>query len=234
MPADGVDFVQADSEKAGGRVIVCTDLAKSYPMGHGYKRVFKNLNLTIRPGERLGILGRNGAGKTTLIKLMAGVEMPTAGRVDRTMSVSWPLGFGGGFQGSLTGYDNARFIARIYGRDYSDLRDFVEDFTELGRQLRMPVKTYSSGMKARLAFALSLAIEFDCYLIDEVILVGDQDFQRKCHYELFEVRADRALVLASHSADTVRSYCSSALILKNGEGELYDDLEEALGIYTAL
>ena len=150
------------------------------------------------------------------------------------MTTSWPLGFGGGFQGSLTGYDNARFIARIYGQDYAALRDFVEEFSELGKQLRMPVKTYSAGMKARLAFALSLAIEFDCYLIDEVILVGDQNFQRKCHAELFDKRGDRALVLASHSPDTIREYCNRALVLHDGYGVVYDDVEEALAIYSAL
>jgi capsular polysaccharide transport system ATP-binding protein len=203
-------------------------------MGHGRKQVFKDVNLEISPGERIGILGRNGAGKTTLIKLIGGVEYPTAGHVDRQMKVSWPLGFGGGFQGSLTGYDNARFIARIYGREYSDIRDFVQDFTELGAQLKMPVKTYSSGMKARLAFALSLAIEFDCYLIDEVILVGDQNFQRKCHYELFDKRGDRALVVASHNPYTIREYCNRAMILSNGSGTIYDDLEEALSIYNDL
>jgi capsular polysaccharide transport system ATP-binding protein len=203
-------------------------------MGHGRKRVFDHLDLTIGAGERIGILGRNGAGKTTLIKLIGGVELPTSGRVERRMSVSWPLGFGGGFQGSLTGYDNARFIARIYGREYSDIRDYVEEFTELGRQLKMPVKTYSSGMKARLAFALSLAIEFDCYLIDEVILVGDQNFQRKCHDELFGKRGDRALVLASHSIEVIREYCSRAMVLSHGKATLYDNVEEALEIYSAL
>src|SRR5438045_125230 len=142
-------------------MIHCEKLSKSYPMGHGRKHVFTNLNLQVDPGQRVGLLGRNGAGKTTLIKLIGGVEMPTSGRVVREMSCSWPLGFSGGFQGSLTGYDNARFIARIYDRDYKDLRDFVEDFTELGAQLRTPVKTYSSGMRARLAFGLSLAIEFE-------------------------------------------------------------------------
>jgi hypothetical protein len=125
------------------------------------------------------------------------------------MSVSWPLGFAGGFQGSLTGLDNARFIARIYGRDYRELRDFVEDFSELGAHLKQPTKTYSSGMRARLAFALSLAIEFDCYLIDEVIMVGDQSFQRKCHYELFEKRSDRTLFLASHGIDIVRNFATA-------------------------
>jgi capsular polysaccharide transport system ATP-binding protein len=150
------------------------------------------------------------------------------------MSVSWPLGFGGGFQGSLTGYDNARFIARIYGREYREIRDFVEEFSELGPQLKMPVKTYSSGMRARLAFALSLAIEFDCYLIDEVIMVGDQNFHRKCHYELFEKRGDRALIFASHSAELVREFCNRALVLHNGCGTTYTDVNEALEVYDAL
>lgn len=215
-------------------MIQCEHLGKSYPMGSGRKQVFDNLNLEVHRGQRVGLLGRNGAGKTTLIKLIGGVEMPTSGRVRRGMSVSWPLGFGGGFQGSLTGYDNARFISRIYGHEYDEIRDFVEDFTELGAQLKMPVKTYSSGMKARLAFALSLTIEFDCYLIDEVIMVGDADFHRKCHYELFEKRADRALILASHSAELVRGLCDRAMVLHQGRGEMYSDVNQALEVYTAL
>jgi capsular polysaccharide transport system ATP-binding protein len=215
-------------------MIHCEKLSKRYPMGSGHKQVFTNLNLQVKLGERVGLLGRNGAGKTTLIKLLGGVEFPTSGRIRREMSVSWPLGFGGGFQGSLTGYDNARFISRIYGHEYDEIRGFVEDFTELGAQLKMPVKTYSSGMKARLAFALSLTIEFDCYLIDEVIMVGDADFHRKCHHELFEKRADRALILASHSPDLIREFCDRALVLHQGRGHMYSDVNEALEIYSAL
>lgn len=215
-------------------MIICSNICKSYTHGNSTKRVLNDVNLTIQPGERVAFLGRNGAGKTTLIKLIGGVELPTSGKIERRMSVSWPLGFGGGFQGSLTGYDNARFIARIYGRNYKDLKAFVEDFTELGHQLKMPVKTYSSGMRARLAFALSLAIEFDCYLIDEIILVGDQNFQRKCHYELFEKRADRAMVLASHSAEVVRQYCNRAIIINNGTATVHEDVDMALDIYNDL
>jgi capsular polysaccharide transport system ATP-binding protein len=215
-------------------MITCEHINKSYPMGHGRKLVLKNLSLQISRGERIGLLGRNGAGKTTLIKLIGGVEMPTSGRVRRHMSVSWPLGFGGGFQGSLTGYDNARFIARIYGHEYPEIRDFVEDFTELGVQLKMPVKTYSSGMRARLAFALSLAIEFDCYLIDEIIMVGDANFQKKCHHELFDKRGDRALILASHSSDMIREYCDRAVVLHQGEASIYTDVNQALDVYAAL
>src|SRR5438309_9778513 len=215
-------------------MIACDNVSKSYPMGHARKHVLKSLDLQINPGERVGLLGRNGAGKTTLIKLIGGVEMPTSGKVRRHMSVSWPLGFGGGFQGSLTGYDNARFIARIYGRDYREIRDFVEDFTELGVQLKMPVKTYSSGMRARLAFALSLAIEFDCYLIDEIIMVGDANFHQKCRHELFEKRGDRTLVLASHSPSLIREFCDRAVVIHQGEGTVYTDVDQALDAYMAL
>lgn len=215
-------------------MIICSDLAKSYSHAGGRKHVFKGINATIAPGERVALLGRNGAGKSTLIKLIGGVELPTSGTIVRKMSVSWPLGFAGGFQGSLTGYDNARFIARIYQRDYVYIRQFVEDFTELGRQLRMPVKTYSSGMRARLAFALSLAIEFDCYLIDEIILVGDQNFQKKCHAELFEKRQDRAMVVASHSTEFIRDFCNKAVIINKGAAETYDDVSVAVERYSNL
>jgi capsular polysaccharide transport system ATP-binding protein len=215
-------------------MIICKDIKKSYTHGGMTKQVLKGINFSIDRGERVGLLGRNGAGKSTLIKLIGGVEMPTSGHVTRTMSVSWPLGFAGGFQGSLTGYDNARFIARIYKRDYGDMRAFVEDFTELGRQLRMPVKTYSSGMRARLAFALSLAIEFDCYLIDEIILVGDQNFQRKCQVEMFEKRQDRAMLVASHSPEFMREFCNKAVIIHNGIADVYENINDAVDLYSQL
>lgn len=205
-------------------------LAKRY----GARKVLRGVDMAVAPGQKIGVLGRNGAGKTTLIKLLGGVEEPSGGRVHRGMTVSWPLGFGGGFQGSLTGLDNARFIARIYGRDYRELRGFVEDFSELGRQLAEPVKTWSAGMRARLAFGLALGIEFDCYLVDEVILVGDADFQRKCHAELFDKRADRALVLASHSAEMIRDLCDSAMVLHDGQARVFVDVEEGLGVYSEL
>lgn len=215
-------------------MIICENLYKSYPAGHGRKEVLKGINLTVNRGERIALLGRNGAGKSTLIKQIGGVEMPDSGRIIRTMTNSWPIGFNGGFQGSLTGYDNAKFIARIYNRDYSQIREFVEDFTELGGSLKMPVKTYSSGMRARLAFALSLAIEFDCYLIDEVILVGDQNFQRKCHAELFERRGDRAMVIASHDMNTVADMCDRGIVLHNGNATAFENIADAVAEYETL
>jgi capsular polysaccharide transport system ATP-binding protein len=215
-------------------MIHCRNLHKVYQIGHTTKSVLKGVDFTINPGDRIGLLGRNGAGKSTLIRLIGGVEMPTAGKVIRQMTCSWPLGFTGGFQGSLTGYDNARFIARIYDKPYSEMRDFIEEFTELGSQLRLPVKIYSSGMRARLAFALSLAIDFECYLIDEVIMVGDKNFQDKCKVEFFEKRQDRTLLLASHSLDTVRRYCNRALVLHQGTATMYEDVNEAVKIYEGL
>jgi capsular polysaccharide transport system ATP-binding protein len=215
-------------------MITCQDIRKSYRTGHGEREVLKGINLTINKGERVALLGRNGAGKSTLIKLIGGVEMPSSGRVVRYMSTSWPIGFNGGFQGSLTGYDNARFIARIYGTSYAEMREFVQDFTELGAALKMPVKTYSSGMRARLAFALSLAIEFDCYLIDEVILVGDQNFQRKCHAELFEKRSDRAMIIASHDMGTIQKLCNRAIVIRDGEPHQFNDVASAVACYKEL
>jgi capsular polysaccharide transport system ATP-binding protein len=215
-------------------MISCVNLSKAYREGHQKHEVLKAVNLTIKPGEKIALLGRNGAGKSTLIKQIGGVEMPDRGKIIRQMTNSWPIGFNGGFQGSLTGYDNARFIARIYGSDLSTIRGFVEEFTELGSALKRPVQTYSSGMRARLAFALSLAIDFDCYLIDEVILVGDQVFQRKCHSELFEKRADRAMLIASHDMHTIERVCDRGIVMQNGMAQEYDSLSDAIAAYESL
>lgn len=215
-------------------MIDCQDVHKSYRSGHGRHRVLKGVNLTIASGEKVALLGRNGAGKSTLIKQIGGVELPDRGRIIRRMSNSWPIGFSGGFQGSLTGYDNARFIARIYGSSLAEIKGFVEEFSELGSALKRPVHTYSSGMRARLAFALSLAIEFDCYLIDEVILVGDNNFQRKCHSELFEKRADRAMVIASHDMNIISEVCDRAVIIRDGVAHPYEEVAKAIEDYNNL
>ena len=216
-------------------MIKVTGLTKDYRTEEGrWHRVLSDVSFDLARGEKIAVLGRNGAGKSTLIRLLGRLELPTRGTIEQTMSLSWPLGFSGGFQGSLTGNDNLRFIARIYNKPIDQIRDFVEDFAELGRFMAEPVKTYSSGMRARLAFALSLAVDFDCYLIDEVIAVGDQRFQRRSHEELFEKRADRSMILASHEAATIRSYCTSALILHRGRGKMFSDLELALEIYNDL
>ena len=213
-------------------MITLDNVVKRYRSRAGMHTVLDGINLVIAPGERLGVLGKNGAGKSTLIRLISGQELANAGRIVRQMSVSWPLAFSGGFQGSLTGLDNLRFIARVYGIDHQAIRGFVEDFAELGTYFREPVKHYSSGMQARLAFALSLAIEFDCYLIDEIIAVGDARFHAKCLHELFENRSDRAFVIASHDAGFIRSRCTRAVVLDAARLLAFDSVDAAYTHYS--
>lgn len=207
------------------------NVSKKYKTRDGWSTVLHNINFKLEKGQKLGILGRNGAGKSTFIRLVSGVEPPSSGRIVRSMSVSWPLAFSGGFQGSLTGIDNLRFICRVYNADYDYVRAFVEDFAELEKYMYEPVKSYSSGMRARLAFALTMAIEFDCYLIDEVMAVGDQRFQDRCRYELFEKRADRSIILVSHNANEVKRICDSASVLQEGKMLNFDSVDEAYRVY---
>lgn len=209
-------------------MISLRDVRKSYPVRGGQVEVLRGINLDVRRGERLGIIGGNGAGKSTLIRLISGIERPSSGAIDRQMQISWPLAFTGAFQGSLTGIDNVRFISRVYGIDYRNVIDFVEDFSQLGRFLREPIKVYSSGMRARLAFAVSMMIDFDCYLIDEVVAVGDARFQARCQEELFEKRADRAIIIVSHEPHYLREHCERACVLEKGVLHHFEDLEVAL------
>lgn len=213
-------------------MVTIDDVTKRYPIRHGEITVLDGIDLKVAPGEKIGILGRNGAGKSTLIRLIGGAERPTAGTITRTMKVSWPLAFAGGFQGSLTGLDNLRFICRVYGASVEDKADFVEDFSELGRFMREPLKTYSSGMRARLAFALSMAVEFDCFLIDEVITVGDARFHEKCRRELFEKRGDRAMIMVSHEQHIIKNHCSRASVLKDGKLQHFGDVDGAYQFYS--
>ena len=217
-------------------MIIAEGVCKDYhsETGHGWHRVLSGVSFTIAPGEKVAILGRNGAGKSTLIRLISGIEVPTLGTIERQMSVSWPVGLTGGIGGAMTGNDNIRMICRLYNRPFNVIREYVEDFAQLGKYLSEPVKTYSAGMRARLNFAVSLAVDFDCYLIDEVITVGDQRFQQRSYEELFVRRADRSLILASHSPDIVRAYCARALVLHRGRAKVFDDLELALAIYSDL
>ena len=210
-------------------------LAMVYPTREGPRRLFDDLTFRLEPGERLAVMGRNGQGKSTLMKILGGVVIPTAGQVRWARPSSWPIGYAGAFQGALTGLDNIRFIARIYGRPVDEVTARTEAFAELGHAaLRQPVKHYSSGMRARLAFGLSLAIEFDAYLIDEVIAVGDAGFQRKCELELFGARGERTFVIASHDLGFLLSTCTRGLVLDGGRAKLFDDIELAVGVYAAL
>jgi capsular polysaccharide transport system ATP-binding protein len=197
-------------------MIVVNNISKIYHSRSGPKHVLKNISFSLKKGERLGITGNNGSGKSTLIKIIAGAERASSGYITRRMSTSWPLAFSGGFQGSLSGIDNAKFIARIYNAEQKPLIEFVRSFSELGKDLMEPVKTYSSGMQARLAFALTMALDFDCILIDEVISVGDANFQEKCRREILQNRANKSLILVSHHPEIVSQYCNQEATLKNG------------------
>ena len=208
------------------------NVCKSFEVNGKNINIFNNINLTISSGARVGILGRNGSGKSTLIKIIGGILLPDSGSITSTMTISWPLAFHGGFQGSLTGFDNLKFISRIYDKDWRDILDFVEKFSELGKSLYYPVKTYSSGMRARLAFGLSMAIDFDFYLIDEVLAVGDDRFHLRCKEELLIKRSNCGFILASHHADTVRSVCETAYVIKNNSVIYFGDIDEAFNFYV--
>jgi capsular polysaccharide transport system ATP-binding protein len=212
-------------------MIIVEDVTKAYPTRNGMRTVLNKVNLSFAKGEKIGIFGRNGSGKSTLIRLISGADRPTSGHIVRQMKVSWPLAFQGAFQLYLTGLDNFRFICRVYGVDPAPLVPFVEDFSELGAYLREPVHRYSAGMFARLSFAISMAVEFDCFLIDEVIAVGDSRFQAKCNAELFEKRGDRAMLLVSHNPELIRHYCTRAAVLDNGKLLSFSTVEEAYDHY---
>ena len=215
-------------------MITAVNVTKDYKTEGRVNRVLSGISCTVAKGEKLALLGRNGSGKSTFIRLLGGVELPTSGTIERNMTVSWPIGLAGGVHPFLTGNDNMRFIARIYNKPFAEIKAYVEDFAELGKFLSEPLRIYSTGMRARFVFALSLAIDFDCYLIDEVIAAGDQRFQRRSHEELFEKRADRSMILASHVGEIVKSYCSRALVLHRGRGKIFTDLDLAFDIYNDL
>jgi capsular polysaccharide transport system ATP-binding protein len=212
-------------------MITLNNVTKRYPMHGGERVILDDVNLRVRRGEKIGILGRNGSGKSTLIRLISGAERPSSGSIVRGMSVSWPLAFSGGFQGSLTGLDNLRFICRIYNTTTEDKIPFVQEFSELGPYLREPVKSYSSGMRARLAFALSMVIEFDCYLIDEIIAVGDDRFRQRCQVELFEKRRDRSMIMVSHDPNFIKAHCDDAGVMVRGKLHFFPTVEEGFAFY---
>ncbi len=208
-------------------MIELIDVEKSYPGRRRKIHVLRGITHTFRRGESVGILGQNGAGKSTLLRVVCGSERPNFGVVHRHVSVSWPLGFSGSFAGSLSGAENLRFVSRIYGADHREVSDFVARFSELGKSIDEPIKTYSSGMRSRLAFGLSMAIRFQVYIIDEALATGDMAFQEKCHAMFEERRSDADIIMVSHSISMIRQYCSRAGVLWGGKLTMYDDIDEA-------
>lgn len=216
-------------------MIIFDKVCKAYPRPDGGKKIIlKDFTAAFPPGINIGILGRNGAGKSTLMNMISGGEMPDSGRILREGRISWPLGFNGGVHGKLTGAQNTRFIADIYGKPRNKVLDFVTEFSELGAYLDMPVKTYSAGMKARLAFGICMAIEFEYYLIDEVIAVGDSTFKKKCKDVFEQRRKSSSLLLVSHSAGLLRSFCDVGGVMHNGQLTFYNDIEEAIQVHEEI
>ncbi|MDX3928635.1 MAG: ABC transporter ATP-binding protein [Shinella sp.] len=195
------------------------------------KPIIDKASLTISRGKSVGLLGRNGAGKSTLLQIIAGTLQLDSGRIVRRGKISWPLGFQGSFQPSLSGEQNVRFVARIYGVDTEELIDYVADFAELGAFYKAPVRTYSSGMKARLAFGVSMGIKFDYYLVDEITAVGDSNFKRKCQMVFQERLKDSDVIMVSHSSSTIREYCACGVVLENGKLTYYDNVESAIAAH---
>lgn len=209
------------------------NLTKSFWAQGERKTVIDNLNLTLPTGKSLALLGRNGAGKSTLLKIVAGTMRPDTGRVICDGSLSWPVGFGGSFHRDLTGAQNTRFIARIYGVNTDSLLSFVDDFAELGKYFHMPVRSYSSGMRSRLAFGTSMGIQFDNYLVDEVTAVGDERFKRKSRAVFRARMADSSAILVSHSMAQVREFCDAGIVLEQGKLAYFEDLDEAIDRHQA-
>jgi capsular polysaccharide transport system ATP-binding protein len=206
------------------------NVVKSYRLREGRKVVLRNLTATL-PKSNVGILGANGAGKSTLLRLIAGTELPDSGSILRQGRISWPLGFSGSFNGSLSGVENVRFVARIYGEDTERVLEFVEAFSELGQFFRMPVSSYSSGMRARLAFGVSMAVAFDYYLVDEITAVGDDKFRQKCLTTFKEKLGNSSIIMISHSKATLKQYCEMGAVLHQGELTICDDLHEAIALH---
>lgn len=214
-------------------MIKLENVTKVYQTHVGSNVVLDSISFSFPPRTNIGILGKNGAGKSTLMRVIAGTEQPDSGTVHHGGSVSWPIGFGAGFNGSLSGEENCRFAARIYGCDVDEVVGFTMHFAELGDYFQMPIKTYSSGMKARLAFGLSMAIEFDVYLVDEVTAVGDTRFQQKCR-DAFRQRRDRSsVIVVSHQLNTIMDYCERCAVLKDGKLLGFGSIDEARRMYEA-
>lgn len=210
------------------------NVTKTYHSRGLNRRVFSDLSFCIQPGESLAICGANGAGKSTLLRLIAGVEYPTSGRVTRSLRTSWPIGFTSCFDMGMTGADNARFIARIYEHDEDEVLAYVDDFAQLGVYMRQPVATYSSGMTSRLAFGISLAISFDCYLVDEVAAAGDVRFRKRCEQELMARRDNGTLIMTSHDPYMLEQYCNRGAVLYSGALVFFDTVAEACEVHHSL
>lgn len=198
-------------------MIKIENLTKSYRTPTGRHYVFKDLNIEIPSGKSVAFIGRNGAGKSTLLRMIGGIDRPDSGKIITNKTLSWPVGLAGGFQGSLTGRENVKFVARLYAKqeELKEKIEFVEEFAELGKYFDMPIKTYSSGMRSRLGFGLSMAFKFDYYIVDEVTAVGDARFKEKCAQLFKERHKESSFLMVSHSLNSLKEFCDVAIVFKN-------------------
>ncbi|GHG35069.1 ABC transporter ATP-binding protein [Paracoccus aerius] len=207
------------------------NLCKTYTLNGRHKVVADNITATFPSGVSVALLGRNGAGKSSLLRMISGAMLPSSGKILSTGTISWPVGFAGSFNSELTGEQNCRFVARVYGIDTDELLYFVEDFAELGDHFRLPVRTYSSGMRSRLAFGLSMAIPFDTYLVDEISAVGDAAFKAKSNHVFKKRLANAGAIVVAHSMSTLRTTCQSGAVLEQGKLAFYADIEDAIAAH---
>ncbi|HDW1609672.1 TPA: ABC transporter ATP-binding protein [Escherichia coli] len=215
-------------------MIKIENLTKSYRTPAGRHYVFKNLNIEIPSGKSVAFIGRNGAGKSTLLRMIGGIDRPDSGKIITNKTISWPVGLAGGFQGSLTGRENVKFVARLYAKqeELKEKIEFVEEFAELGKYFDMPIKTYSSGMRSRLGFGLSMAFKFDYYIVDEVTAVGDARFKEKCAQLVKERHKESSFLMVSHSLNSLKEFCDVAIVFKDDNAVgFYEDVHEGIKSY---
>lgn len=209
-------------------MIAIQKLTKTFSSNGKSHTIIENLDAVFPSGRSIGLLGRNGAGKSSLLKLIAGTSRPTKGHVVSNGTISWPVGFAGSFNGDMSGAQNVKFVARIYGICTVRLTKFVEEFAELGKHYHMPFRTYSSGMRSRLAFGVSMGIPFDTYLIDEVTSVGDAGFRQKSEALLQDRLKDSGAIVVTHSMDLLRRLCTDAAVLENGKIEFFNSIDAGI------
>ena len=210
------------------------NLTKSYRTPTGRHYVFKDLNIEIPSGKSVAFIGRNGAGKSTLLRMIGGIDRPDSGKIITNKTISWPVGLAGGFQGSLTGRENVKFVARLYAKqeELKEKVEFVEEFAELGKYFDMPIKTYSSGMRSRLGFGLSMAFKFDYYIVDEVTAVGDARFKEKCAQLFKERHKESSFLMVSHSLNSLKEFCDVAIVFKDDNAVgFYEDVQSGIDAY---
>jgi capsular polysaccharide transport system ATP-binding protein len=216
-------------------MIILDQLTKSYMTSKGRHYLFKSMSVEIPSGKSVALIGKNGAGKSSLLRIIGGIDYPDSGHVITDSTISWPVGLSGGFQGSLTGRQNVRFVSRLYAKS-SEINEkiaFVQEFADIGKYFDMPIKSYSSGMRSRLTFGLSMAFDFDYYLIDEVTSVGDAQFRRKCENIMLEKRASANFIMVSHNLESLPKQCDVGVVLMEGQATYYEDIAEAIEVYQS-